>query len=72
MSGLYYAVFVVAILVIIWWHIENERIGPNSDGSKGFLAIKSRRDNGASVKSDDRNSRLSRVGPEQPDSQPEH
>ncbi len=72
MSGFYYSVFVLAILVIIWWHIENERDGPNSEGSKGFLAIKAPPNNNkASVKSDDRKSLLPRSGPQKPDSQPE-
>lgn len=41
MSGLLYAVFVVAILFIIRWYTQNERLGPDSDGSKGLLAMRS-------------------------------
>lgn len=40
MSGAYYAIFVVGILVVIHWYITNERLGQNSGGSKGLLAMR--------------------------------
>jgi hypothetical protein len=39
MSGLYYLVFGVAILVIIWWCMSNDK-GSDKDGSQGLLAIR--------------------------------
>jgi hypothetical protein len=39
MSGLYYLVFCVAILVIIWWCWDNDK-GSEQDGYKGVLAIR--------------------------------
>lgn len=39
MSGLFYAVFVVAILFIIRWYDQNESEGPDPDGGKGLLAM---------------------------------
>jgi len=40
MQGIFYAIFVVAILVIIRWYIENERLGSNLEGDKGWLAMR--------------------------------
>jgi len=40
MQGIFYAIFVVAILVIIRWYIENERPGSNLEGDKGWLAMR--------------------------------
>jgi len=39
MNGIYYAVFVAAILFIIRWYVQNERLGPDSDGRAGLLAM---------------------------------
>ena len=41
MQGLYYAIFVVSVLVVIRWYIQNEKSG--SDGGKGFLAMRAPR-----------------------------
>ena len=43
MTSLFYAIFVAAVLVIIHWYIQNERMGANSDGSKGLLAMRAQR-----------------------------
>jgi hypothetical protein len=42
MSGLYYLVFGIAILVIIWWCMSNDK-GSDQDGSRGLLAIRAPR-----------------------------
>ena len=39
MSGLYYLIFGIAILVIVWWCLSNDK-GSEQDGSKGLLAIR--------------------------------
>ena len=72
MSGLYYAVFVLAILVVIWWLIQNERVGPNSDGSRGFLAIRSPDKTNNSVRPDVQRARTPTNEPKQPVSPSEH
>jgi hypothetical protein len=41
MQGIYYAIFVVSVLVVIRWYIQNERSGP--DGTKGLLAMRTQR-----------------------------
>ena len=38
MQGLYYAIFVISILIIIRWYVRNERSSP--DGSTGLLAMR--------------------------------
>jgi hypothetical protein len=40
MSGVFFGIFAGAILVVIWWYVQNERIGPDSDGDKGLLAMR--------------------------------
>ena len=42
MSSVLYAIFVVAILFIIHWYIQNERAG--TDGNKGLLALRAAKD----------------------------
>jgi len=42
MSSVLYAIFVVAILFIIYWYVQNERAG--TDGSKGLLAMRAPKD----------------------------
>ncbi len=40
MSGIFFGIFAAAVLVIIWWYVQNERIGPDSDGDRGLLAMR--------------------------------
>jgi hypothetical protein len=40
MSGLYYLVFGVAILIIIWWCMSNDAQGSEQNGEKGLLAMR--------------------------------
>lgn len=40
MNGLLYGIFVVGILFVIRWYIQNERAGTDSDGSIGLLAMR--------------------------------
>ena len=42
MNSVLYAIFVVAILFIIFWYVQNERAG--TDGSKGLLALRAAKD----------------------------
>jgi hypothetical protein len=39
MEAIYYALTIVAIFVILFWYIQNERISPD-DASVGLLATK--------------------------------
>jgi hypothetical protein len=39
MQSVLYGIFVVAILVIIRWYIENEQQGSKLEGDKGWLAM---------------------------------
>jgi hypothetical protein len=65
MSGIFYAIFVVGILVVIHWYIANERVGPNSDGSEGVLAMRSGRESDANAGAAGGDGRKPRLGPKQ-------
>jgi hypothetical protein len=40
MSGVFYAIFGLAILIVIRWYVQNERNDPDADGSLGLLAMR--------------------------------
>jgi hypothetical protein len=40
MQGVLYGIFVVAILGIIRWYIQNEQKGSTLEGDKGWLAMR--------------------------------
>jgi hypothetical protein len=52
MSGIYYALSIVAIFVVIRWFIANDKIGPD-EPTKGLLAM---RDAGQLEPSDEKKS----------------